>query len=66
MHVNGFIDCYGGVRKDLPEKAFCIKSLGGNEKNAYQSVKKNKIAQVCDINFQGRKKGCFQEPLMQF
>lgn len=28
-------------------------------------LKKNKIAQVCGINFQGRKKGCFQEHLMQ-
>lgn len=65
MHANGFIDYFGGVWKDLPEKVFCTKSQGGNEKNAYQSVKKNKIAQVCGINFQGTKKGCFQEPLMQ-
>jgi len=51
------------VRKELPEKEFFRKSQGGNEKNAYQSVKKNKIAQVCGINFQGRKKkGVFKSP----
>lgn len=30
MHANGFIDCFGGVQKELPEKMLCIKSQGGN------------------------------------
>lgn len=65
MHMNGFIDCFGGVQKDLSEKVFCMKSQRGIEKNAYQSIKKKnkKIAQVCGINFQGRKnKGICKSP----
>lgn len=54
-----------GCEKICLKKCSVQNHKGEMKRMPTNLLKKNKIAQVCGINFQGTKKGCFQEPLMQ-